>query len=283
MGEPKFPKKKYNTPLHPWKEERIKSEREFIKKYGLKNHKEVWKAKTYLEKYRQQARELLAKAGTKDPQIKKESDQVLLHLTRMGILPVGSSLEDVLALETESVLSRRLQTLVYVKGLSSTANQSRQLINHGHIAIGSKKVTIPGYMVNKDEETDIGYTNRSPLNEVSHPARPKSDFFKSGALSKIKTEVVIEDDKKSESKEEKGKKEKTDDEKQEEQKVEKTKEETKKEDKPPKEEKIPDKKEPEQKLDEKSEENKKEPNQKQEPEKAETEKPKEEDKKEGEN
>jgi small subunit ribosomal protein S4 len=178
MGQPKFPRKQYDTPLHPWKEERIKQERELIKKYGLKNHKEVWRAKTFLGRYRQQARELLAKMGSRDPQIKREGDQLLFHLTRMGILPLGSSLDDVLALETESVLSRRLQTLVYLKGFSGTATQSRQLINHGHVRIGDRKVTIPGYLVTKDEEELIGYTTKSPLNEVSHPARPKSDIIR---------------------------------------------------------------------------------------------------------
>jgi len=180
MGNPKFPRKRYTTPLHPWKEDRIKSERELLKKYGLKNHKEVWKAKTGLGKYRHQARGLLAKMGTKDPQVKKESEQLLLHLTRIGVLPSGSSLDDVLALETESVLSRRLQTLVYLKGLSTTPDHSRQLINHGHIAIDNKKVTIPGYTVTKDEENKIGYIGKSPLNELSHPARPKTDVYKTG-------------------------------------------------------------------------------------------------------
>jgi ribosomal protein S4 len=117
---------------------------------------------------------------TKDPQVKKESDQLLLHLTRIGVLPAASSLDDVLALETESVLSRRLQTLVYLKGLSTTPDHSRQLINHGHIAINKRKVTIPGYMVTKDEENEIGYTGISPLNEMSHPARPKTDVYKTG-------------------------------------------------------------------------------------------------------
>ena len=178
MGQPKFPRKKYDTPLHPWKEERINQERELMKKYGLKNHKEVWRAKTYLGKYRQQARELLARMGSRDPQIKREGDQLLFHLTRMGILPLGGSLDDVLALEIETVLSRRLQTLVYLKGFSSTADQSRQLINHGHVRINDRKVTIPGYLVTKDEEEFIGYTSASPLNELSHPARPKSDMLR---------------------------------------------------------------------------------------------------------
>jgi len=183
MSSQKFPRKKYETPLHPWKESRIKSERELIKKYGLKNHKEVWKAKTYLGKHREQARELLAKVGAVNPQVKKESDQLLLHLTRIGILPMGSSLDDVLALDTESVLQRRLQTLVYLKGFSSTPYQARQLISHGHVAVSGKKITVPGYMVGKNEEGQINYMIRSPLNELSHPARPKAEMYKSELTS----------------------------------------------------------------------------------------------------
>lgn len=179
MSSQKFPRKRYDTPMHPWKETRIKSERELIKKYGLKNHTEVWKAKTYLGKHRQQARELLAKIGiATNPQVKKESDQLLIHLTRMGILAMGATLDDVLALETESVLSRRLQTVVYLKGFSMTPYQARQLINHGHIAVNNRKVTIPSYIVSKNEENQIQYTIRSPLNEISHPARPKVDIYK---------------------------------------------------------------------------------------------------------
>jgi len=175
--------------MHPWKESRIKSERELIKKYGLKNHKEVWKAKTYLGKHREQARELLAKIGTASPQAKKESDQLLVHLTRMGILSMGASLDDVLALETEVVLSRRLQTLVYLKGFSSTPYQARQLISHGHVAVSGRKVTIPGYMVEKDEEGHIQYTIRSPLNEISHPARPKRDPYRTELSIPLKETV----------------------------------------------------------------------------------------------
>jgi small subunit ribosomal protein S4 len=214
MGDPKFSKKKYNTPKHPWKESRIESERELIKKYGLKNHKEVWKAKTYLGRYRQQARELLASIGTANPQVKKESEQLLLHLTRMGILGLGASLDDVLALETESILSRRLQTLVYLKGFSNTVSHSRQLINHGHIEIEGRKVTIPSYIVTKDEESEIGYTSKSPLNELSHPARPKTDVFEPGAQQ----EKVKKDEKPPQKSEEKEIKEKKPEQKEEQKK-----------------------------------------------------------------
>ena len=176
MGKPKFSRKKYETPSHPWQEDRIKAENELVKKYGLKNKREVWKAETRLRKYRGQARELLAKVGTEDTQSKKESNQLLMHLNRMNILPINSTLDDVLALETESILSRRLQTLTYLKGLANTPDQARQIISHGHIGIGEKRVTVPSYMVTKDEEGEIGYTSDSPLNDIMHPARPRADF-----------------------------------------------------------------------------------------------------------
>jgi len=176
MGKPKFSRKKYETPSHPWQEDRIKAENELVKKYGLKNKREIWKAETTLRKYRGQARGLLAKISGADPQTKKESDQLLLSLNRLNILKPNASLDDVLALDTESVLSRRLQTLTYLKGLANTPLHARQIISHGHISIDGRKVTVPGYIVTKDEEGEIEYVSNSPLTDTMHPARPRADF-----------------------------------------------------------------------------------------------------------
>jgi small subunit ribosomal protein S4 len=187
MGKPKFSRKKYVTPSHPWQEDRIKAENELIKKYGLKNKREIWKAQTRLRNYRGQARELQAKILTGDIQSKKESDQLLVHLNRLNILPPKSTLDDVLALETETVLSRRLQTLTYLKGFASTPNQARQLISHGHISIGKRRVTVPGYIVTKEEEGEIGYIHDSPLNDMMHPARPRSEFKSTPVKKEEKT------------------------------------------------------------------------------------------------
>jgi len=176
MGKPKFSRKKYDTPSHPWQEQRIRSENELVRKYGLKNKREIWKAETTLRKYRGKARELLAKIGTEDPQTKKEINQLLTHLTRFNVLPLNSTLDDVLALETEAILARRLQTLTYLKGLANTPKQARQLIVQGHIAIGDNRITIPSYKISKKAENEIGYSPDSPLNDMSHPARPSTDF-----------------------------------------------------------------------------------------------------------
>jgi len=199
MGKPKFSRKKYETPSHPWQEDRIKAENELVKKYGLKNKREVWKARTKLRKLRGQARELLAKVKGTETQGKKESDQLLMHLNKLNILPLNSTLDDVLALEIESILSRRLQTIVYLNGLANTPDQARQLISHGHIAVGERKVTVPSYLVTKDEEAKITYTNASPLNDQMHPARPHPEP-KFGVIPK---KVIAEEPKKEEAVEKK--------------------------------------------------------------------------------
>ena len=91
----------------------------------------------------------------------------------MGMLPLeGAGLDDVLALDVEAVLQRRLQTLVYVKGLANTPRQARQFIVHGHMAVGPRRVDIPGYLVRREEEDAIVYDPRSPVASDLHPARP---------------------------------------------------------------------------------------------------------------
>jgi len=176
MGDPKFARKKYETPSHPWDKDRIEAENALIKKYGLKNKREIWRAQTMLRKFRAQARSLLGKVTSSDPQVKKETEQLLGRLHRLGILPENATLDDVLGLDVESILKRRLQTIVYLKGLASTPFQARQFIVHGHICIDNRRVTAPGYMVLKKEENMIEYHPSSPLTDSTHPARPSIEF-----------------------------------------------------------------------------------------------------------
>jgi small subunit ribosomal protein S4 len=176
MGDPKFSRRKYDKPKHPWQGDRIQSENELIKKYGLKNKKELWKAQSLLRHFRQRSRELQAKVRYQDRQAEKERDELLGKLGSIGLLPLeGASLNDVLALDIEAILSRRFQTMAYVKGLAFSTKQSRQLIVHGHAAIGDRKVTIPGYYVKREEENLIRYSPDSPMANDLHPARPGAE------------------------------------------------------------------------------------------------------------
>ena len=39
--------------------------------------------------------------------------------------------------------------------MASSIKQARQFIIHGHVFVGNKKVTVPSYLVKKDEEATI--------------------------------------------------------------------------------------------------------------------------------
>ncbi len=172
MGDPKFSRARFERPSHPWEAERIKSENELLKKYGLKNKKELWRSQFTLRRFRQRARELQARVRTSDKQAEKEREQLLRRLGRLGLLPLeGTTLDDVLALDVEALLSRRLQTLTFLKGLAFTPRQARQFIVHGHVSVSGRRVTIPGYLVSRQEENVIIYDERSPIANDLHPVR----------------------------------------------------------------------------------------------------------------
>ena len=199
MGHPKRKKKRHERPRRPWVAQRIKEEKELAEKYGLKNKREIWKAASFIKRYRREVRAILAEiAGGKPTEhTLRKKEEILTSLRRRGILKAGIGmavemgvaeaeskakaepeskkevetvepspdispdsdlgLEDVLALGTEDVLERRLQTQVHKKKLSNSLKHARQLIVHGHIAINDRRVTIPSYMVSLEEERGIGY------------------------------------------------------------------------------------------------------------------------------
>ena len=85
--------------------ERIKVE--VVHAFGLKNKTEVWKAETILRNLRKQSRDLQARLRSGDAQAKIEADTLLAKCGRLGYLPVGADLNDILALKDENVLSGR--------------------------------------------------------------------------------------------------------------------------------------------------------------------------------
>lgn len=160
MGDPRKPRKKWEGPRHPWRKEVLTEELKLLGTYGLRNKRELWIAKTIIRKFRHQARSLLAAPK----EVREQAEKALLRrLYLMGLLPENATLEDILGLTVEDLLERRFQTIVYKKGLARTIHQARQLIVHGHIAIAGRRVTSPGYIVNREEEELIDYAPTSPF------------------------------------------------------------------------------------------------------------------------
>ncbi|MCS7142943.1 MAG: 30S ribosomal protein S4 [Aigarchaeota archaeon] len=152
MGDPKRQRKKYETPKQPWRVERLDEELRLVGEYGLRNKRELWRAQSTLRKYRKIARELFVLRGEE----RKLKEGILIgKLYGMGLIDESSTADDVLKLTVRDVLERRLQTVVYKLGHAKSIYHARQLIAHGHVVVGDRKVTSPGYLVPRGMEGSI--------------------------------------------------------------------------------------------------------------------------------
>jgi len=168
MGDPKKQHKKYNTPRFPWRTDTMQEELKLLGQYGLRNKHELWRQETKLSNFRGIARSLI---GQTPEERQKRENELLVRLKRIGLLPETAVLDDVLDLALEDLLERRLQTIVLRKGLAKTMQQSRQLITHGHVAVGNQRIRTPSYIVTKPEEPQIAYSPSTPLANPRHPLR----------------------------------------------------------------------------------------------------------------
>jgi len=144
MGDPKFAKKKYKTPGHPWEASRIKEETQLQREYGLKNKKELWKMEAHLRGWQEQARQIAGLSGeAKD----KAEASLVGKISKLGILTKGARIDDVLSLTIREVLERRLQTQLYKQGMALTPKQARQFIVHNKIEVNNVRVNAPSFLV----------------------------------------------------------------------------------------------------------------------------------------
>jgi small subunit ribosomal protein S4 len=168
MGDPRKQRKKFDTPRFRWRKDVLQEELKLLGQYGLRNKHELWRHKTTLSKTRGIARTLVSQST--ETRAKMEGE-LLAQLKKKGILQETAVLDNVLDLTIEDILERRLQTIVFRKGLARTTFQARQLITHGHISIEGRRVTIPGYIVLKTEEPTIAYSTESAVASQEHALR----------------------------------------------------------------------------------------------------------------
>ncbi len=147
--------KRFKKPRMSWDSDNIAERKDILKEYGLRRIREILIAQEILRNYRRRARDLIAE------QDEKKVKLLIDKLVKLGLLTEGQGLDDVLALTVNDILERRLQTIVWRKGMAGTALQSRQSIAHGHVTIDGKKTKSPAYMVPVEEEQKIAVINQA--------------------------------------------------------------------------------------------------------------------------
>merc|ERR1712110_820965 len=150
-------------PRRSYDKERLDAELKLIGTYGLKNKREIWRIGLVLSKVRAVARQLLT-LEERDPQRVFQGQALMRRMIRYGILDEDKQrLDYVLALKIEDFMERRLQTLVYKRGLAKSIHHARVLIRQKHIRVGRQIVDIPSFMVRVESQPHIDFALSSPF------------------------------------------------------------------------------------------------------------------------
>merc|ERR1712118_320303 len=167
-------------PRRSYDKERLDAELKLIGTYGLKNKREIWRVGLVLSKVRAVARYLLT-MEEKDPRRIFEGQALMRRMIRYGILDEDKQrLDYVLALKVEDFLERRLQTLVFKRGLAKSIHHARVLIKQKHIRVGHQIVDVPSFMVRVESQPHIEFSVSSPFGG-GRPGRVKRKSMAGGA------------------------------------------------------------------------------------------------------
>ncbi|MFH1521473.1 MAG: 30S ribosomal protein S4 [archaeon] len=151
MGDIKRKRKLFSRPKKLFDRTRMDEENVLVKRYGLKNKREIWKAKTAVSKLRRRAKTLISKDMAEQQIFFDKLNKVGMNIT---------DISDVLALTEENIFERRLQTFLFKKKLANTVKQARQLIIHKNVLVDGAVVNIPSFVVTKEMENKISLKER---------------------------------------------------------------------------------------------------------------------------
>jgi len=186
MGDPKYPRRVWKKPKRPLNYELKMEELKTLGTFGLRTKRELWKARTELSRVRHQARSLLALRQ----EVRAEKEPILMKsLARIGLVSSDATLDDVLNLNVNDLLSRRLQTIVSKNLGFKTPYQARQAVIHGHIMIGDRKIDIPSYTVTVGEEGSIHFAPESKIPEMLEKTKSEPETVETPAEEEVKTPV----------------------------------------------------------------------------------------------
>ncbi len=179
MGDIKRKRKLFSRPKKLFDRARMDEENVLVERYGLKNKREIWKAKTAVSKLRRRAKVLIGKDMTEQQMFFNKLNKIGMNITDVS---------DVLALTEENIFERRLQTFLFKKKLANTVKQARQLIVHKNVLVDGAVVNIPSFIVTKELEDKISLKEKKVKVKKEAPVEKV-------ASEEIKEEV-IEDGKK---------------------------------------------------------------------------------------
>src|SRR2546428_10653765 len=132
MGDPRKPRKAYQTPRHPWRKDQLEEELHLVGEYGLRNKRELRGHETELSQIRGIARTLI---GAEEEERGPLEHQYLTRLARLGMLLASATVDNILDLNFKDLMERRLQTIRHRMALAKTIHKAPHFVIYGQISV----------------------------------------------------------------------------------------------------------------------------------------------------
>jgi small subunit ribosomal protein S4 len=103
------------------------------------------------------------------------------------------------------LLEARLDNVVYRSGFAKSRSQARQLVNHGHISVNTRRTTIPSYTVKQNDTITVVESSRqsqyfkdalawakTQTRPASFTARIATDPKREQIETQVDTQLIVE-------------------------------------------------------------------------------------------
>eukprot|EP00033_Pygsuia_biforma_P003091 GCRY01003398.1.p1 GENE.GCRY01003398.1~~GCRY01003398.1.p1 ORF type:complete len:211 (+),score=40.48 GCRY01003398.1:86-634(+) len=145
-----------------WKKDNALKENEVMRKYHIPNREEYLKYNRLVGDVRKIAAKLV-KLDEADPFRIRMTEQLLEKLYRLGVIPLKQSLAQLATLSTSAFCRRRLPVVLVRLKMAETVQQAVRYIEQGHIRVGPDTVVDPAFLVTRNYEDFVTWTDTSKI------------------------------------------------------------------------------------------------------------------------
>lgn len=145
-----------------WKSDKDHREIRIIRKYQLQKREDYTKYNR-LALSVQQITSKLKELDHRDPFRLKSTTELLEKLYAMGLIPTRKSLELCERMTASSFCKRRLPVVMVKIHMAQRVSDAVRFVEQGHVRVGPEIVTDPAYLVTRNLEDFVTWTDTSKI------------------------------------------------------------------------------------------------------------------------
>ncbi|EGT41673.1 hypothetical protein CAEBREN_14314 [Caenorhabditis brenneri] len=150
------------TDFMSWQVDQQGRQGEMLRKFHVTKREHYSLYNTLAAKSRELA-DLIKNLPESDPLRSKCTEDVLSKFYNAGLVPTADTLERIGKVTGASFARRRLPVVMRNTGMVDSVKTASDLVEQGHVRIGTKLVTDPAFMVTRASEDMITWTNASKI------------------------------------------------------------------------------------------------------------------------